>query len=226
MADMGSSDAAHAGMFDWIMGRIYDRQMAGAEDACLRQWRSELLTSLAGDVVEIGAGTGLNLPHYGPHVADLVLCEPSAHMRRGLHPRVVDAAPKQVEILGCEAENLPFDDGQFDHVVGTLVLCTVRDPDAAVAEVFRVLKPGGTFVYLEHVGSDEPGRLAWQRRLEPLWKVVACGCHLTRDTDATLRRAGFQLPNQTRESMRKAFAIVRPTIRGVAIKPDPATLTP
>jgi ubiquinone/menaquinone biosynthesis C-methylase UbiE len=210
----------HDGVFDWFMGRLYDGQMAVVEEACLGEWRSELIGPLRGDVLEIGAGTGLNLPYYSSSVSDLVLTEPSPHMRRGLQARLDGVAVGQVEVQHLEAEDLPFDDDQFDHVVSTLVLCTVRDPVAVVSELFRVLKPGGSLVYLEHVlATDNPGRAVWQARLEPLWKVVACGCHLTRDTDLVLRNAGFDLNDQVRESMRKVIPIVRATIRGRAVKP-------
>ena len=107
----------------------------------------------------------------------------------------------------------------FDAVVCTLVLCSVRDVEQSLAEFRRVLRPEGKLVFLEHVAATEPSRLAWQRRTEPLWKLVAGNCHLCRETAASIEAAGFRFDRITRESARKALPIVRPTIRGVAIAP-------
>jgi len=111
-------------------------------------------------------------------------------------------------------------DESFDAVVSTLVLCSVRDVHGALREIFRVLRPGGRLLFVEHVAAHpDSRRFAWQRRLEPLWKRVAGNCHLTRDTEGALRRAGFQLEGIERESMRKAMPFIRRCIRGVARKP-------
>ena len=101
-------------------------------------------------------------------------------------------------------------------MVATLVLCTVADPGSALAEIRRVLRPGGLYVFLEHVASDDASRLRWQRRLEPAWRVLADGCHVTRRTEASIRDAGFTIDHIERESVRKALPILRPSIRGVA----------
>jgi ubiquinone/menaquinone biosynthesis C-methylase UbiE len=114
---------------------------------------------------------------------------------------------------------LPFDDGAFDAVVSTLVLCSVPDVERALAEVRRVLRPGGKLLFLEHVAADDrPDRLAWQRRLEPLWMRISGNCHLTRRTGEAIRAAGFRVQRETRESMRKALPIVRPSVRGLAVR--------
>lgn len=198
---------------------IYDRFMQKSERACLAAWRAELLADLDGDVLEVGAGTGANLRHYPPAVARLVLAEPEPHMRARLARRVADAG-RAVEISEARADALPMPDGSFDAVVCTLVLCSVDDPARALAEIRRVLRPGGRLVFLEHVAADDrPRRLAWQRRLEPLWRRVAGNCHLTRRTDALIRAAGFTVADARRQSVRKALPIMRPSVRGVATKP-------
>lgn len=204
------------------MAAWYDRSMAGTEEACLREWRRALLADLSGEVLEIGAGTGLNLDHYPDTVSRLVLAEPDRHMRARLAPRL-DARRSGFPVEQAEAgvDPLPFPDAGFDAVVSTLVLCSVPDHDAALSEVHRVLRPGGRFVYLEHVAAYEnPKRHGWQRRIEPLWKRVAGNCHLTRRTEQSILDAGFDVVEERRESMRKSPPFVRVTVRGVAVKPS------
>lgn len=205
-----------------LFAAIYDRLMAGSEEACVRDWRAELLGGLSGRVLEIGAGTGLNLPHYSRSaVTELVLAEPDPAMRKRLDIKAV-AQGVRATISDAPAEALPFEDASFDAVVSTLVLCSVRDQRDALAEIARVLVPGGRLVFLEHVAADpatKPERLRRQRRVEPVWKRVAGGCHLTRDTERAIRDAGFMFAVEpTRESMRKAFTFVRPTVRGMATR--------
>lgn len=205
-----------------LFAAVYERMIAASEDACVRDWRRDLLADLHGEVLELGAGTGLNLAHYPATVTRLVLTEPDRHMRGRLEARLAaePPAPAAVEVVDAGADRLPFDDARFDAVVATLVLCSVPDQRAALAEVRRVLRPGGRFVFLEHVAADHrPNRLRWQRRLEPVWKRVAAGCHLTRRTLEEIRAAGFEVDGNRRESMRKASPLVRTTERGTAVKP-------
>lgn len=209
------------------MGRLtaalYDRFMQGSEEACLGQWRAELLADLTGHVLEVGAGTGLNLAHYPRTLSRLVLSEPDPHMRRKLAEKVRAQHWDRGEVLDGSLEALPHPAETFDAVVGTLVLCSVPRPDHALQEIYRVLRPGGRFVFLEHVAAeDRPGRLRWQRRIEPVWKRLAGNCHLTRRTGDAILAAGFALVEIRRESMRKAWPVVRPTIRGVAVRPEPS----
>lgn len=204
----------------WLMSAVYDRFMLSAEEACLVEWRGELLAGLAGEVLEIGAGTGANLPHYPAAVSRLVLTEPDRHMLAKLERRAARAGRAGVELRGAPSDALPFPDAAFDAVVSTLVLCSVTDLERTLREVLRVLRPGGRFVFLEHVAAeDRPSRLVWQERVEPVWKHIAGNCHLTRRTGAAIRRAGFEIERETRESMRKASTLARQTIRGVARKP-------
>jgi ubiquinone/menaquinone biosynthesis C-methylase UbiE len=203
----------------WLMSKLYDRVMADAERACLVAWRADLLRGLAGAVLEVGAGTGANLRHYPPDVTRLVLAEPDPHMRRELELRLSGHTPPP-ELVDATSEALPFPDAIFDAVVITLVLCSVPDPDRTLAELRRVLRPGGALIYLEHVAADEdPDRLAWQHRIEPVWRHLAGNCHLTRRTADSIRRAGFRIERESRESMRKAFFFTRPTVRGLARSP-------
>lgn len=197
---------------------VYDRALQASEEACGRAWRAELLGGLSGTVVEVGAGTGLNLEHYGEGVERLVLTEPDRHMRARLARRVAQSPLRDhVELLDAVADELPLGDDEVDAVVCTLVLCSVPDPAAALAEFRRVLRPGGTLAYLEHVLTPEkPRRARWQRRLTPIWHRVADGCHLDRTTEQTLAAAGFDTPDLRRESMRKAVPVVRTMIRGHA----------
>ena len=197
-----------------VMGRIfaamYDRMMRDTEDAGLREHRHALLARARGRVLEIGAGTGLNLDHYGEAVTELVLTEPEEPMARRLRARVTRG-----EVVEAGADALPFEAGSFDTVVSTLVLCTVPDQDAALAEVRRVLKPDGQLLFLEHVRSHDEKTAKWQDRWLPVWKFVGHGCHPNRDTAAALTRAGFVLDMEAWR-LPKAPPIVRPAIEGVA----------
>lgn len=202
------------------MSLIYDRFMRAPERACLEGWRTELLADLSGSILEIGAGTGANVARYPSSVTRLVLVDDDRHMLAKLERRVRESGRAGVEIHEASAVALPFPDASFDAVVSTLVLCSVPDVDVVLREVRRVLRPNGSFVYLEHVAGEEgTARLTWQRRVEPLWRRMAGNCHLTRRTGEAIRRAGFAVDDERRESMRKALPIVTPTVRGIARAP-------
>ena len=211
----------------WLLAPIYDRMLASAEQAGLRRWRGELLAGLSGRVVEIGAGTGANLGLHPAAISELVLTEPDPAMRGLLEAKLAERrvageiGPAAVEVRGDSADRLAEPDGSADAVVSFLVLCTVPDPVATLAEARRVLKPGGRLVFLEHVAAhDRPTRLRWQRRIDPIWRRVAGGCRLTRDTERMITDAGFTLETITRQSARKMPAVVRATIRGAAVAPS------
>ena len=200
-----------------LFAAIYDPFMRRAEQAGLAQWRAELLEGAAGDVLEIGAGTGANLPFYPPSIRRLHLTEPDPDMLARLRRRMNVARVPDVQAALSAVDALPFDDATFDTVVSTLVLCSVPDVGRALAEVRRVLRPGGRLLFLEHVAAEgRPARLAWQLRIEPFWKHVSGNCHLTRRTGESIRAAGFVVERETRESVRGAPSIVRPSIRGIA----------
>ena len=203
-----------------LMSAIYDRFMAASEEACLAQWRQALLANLSGAVLEVGAGTGANLPHYPATVTRLVLSEPDVRMARQLQTRLRDAPREATEVIDADVNALPFPDAHFDAVVATLLLCSVPSQARALAEVRRVLRPGGAFVFLEHVAAPlGTSRRTWQGRVEPLWKHVAGNCHVTRDTQAAISAAGLDVGEVTAESMRRALPILRPTVRGIARRP-------
>jgi len=207
---------------DLLFARVYDRVLAPMEEAGLQTWRAELLAELSGTVVELGAGTGANLAHYPAAVERLVLTDPVPAMLAQLRSRL-DRLPEaiDVEVHRASASSLPIGDGEADAVVSTLVLCSVPDAPAALAEVRRVLRPGGRLVFLEHVAADNrPERLRWQRRLDHVWPHLAGGCHLTRRTEAAITAAGFTVVDITCESARKAVPVIRPTIRGHALAPS------
>src|SRR5215470_5795185 len=137
----------------WLLSKIYDALMRGSEEACLAAWRADLLAEATGDILEIGAGTGANLPHYrSPR--RLVLAEPDRHMRRRLARRL-DETGRAAEIVDASADALPFAAGSFDGVVATLVLCSVDDQGVTLGEIRRVLRPAGRLFFLEHVAADD-----------------------------------------------------------------------
>jgi SAM-dependent methyltransferase len=205
-----------------LFALLYDRMSARSERGGLGEMRRELLASASGRVLELGAGTGHNLEHYTDAVTELVMAEPDPHMVRRLRERVAKegTAAGRPSVIEARAEELPFDDGSFDAVVATLVLCTVEDPGLALSEARRVLVEGGRFLYLEHVRSARPGLARWQDWLERPWGWVAGGCHPNRATDQLLAGAGFWIDSLERDRLPKAPPLVRPLIRGVAIRPS------
>ncbi len=197
---------------------IYDRLLASTEEAGLRDDRRELLAQASGVTLELGAGTGLNLDLYPEAVTELVLTEPAEHMAKRLRERVAGEG-RAAEVVQTPAERLPFPDDRFDTAVATLVLCTVDDPEATLAEVTRVLKPGGRFLFLEHVRAQDPRVARWQDRLERPWKFVGAGCHCNRDTPATLERSPLDVQRLERGELPKSPPITRPLASGVAAAP-------
>lgn len=170
----------------------YDSFMEPVERRCLGAVRSTLLAQSSGRVLEVGAGTGANLPHY-PEGAYPLVSEPDRDMRLELRSKFAGEVARAPfpRVLAAEAERLPFGAAAFDCVVVTLVLCSVRDPLEVSREIRRVLVPGGRLLFVEHVRAA--GRHgAWQDRLQPLWSAVGCGCHPNRDTPAILQKAGFE----------------------------------
>ena len=204
-----------------VFAAMYDRLMAGTERAGLADRRAELVAAARGATLELGAGTGLNLRHYPAAVTDLVLAEPDRHMARRLRARLGEAG-RPAEVVEAPAERLPFEDGRFDTVVVTLVLCTVQDPAQALEEIARVLKPGGRLLFLEHVRAPDGARLSrWQDRLERPWGWFGGGCHPNRDTVAALEASPLSVESTDRGTMPKAPPLVRPLVAGVAVATRP-----
>jgi ubiquinone/menaquinone biosynthesis C-methylase UbiE len=203
-----------------MLAAVYDRLLAANEEAGLREMRAELLASASGRTLEIGSGTGLNLDHYPGAVAELVLTEPDPHMAKRLRRKLEASSPQvaSVGVIEAGAERLPFDDAGFDTVVCTLVLCTVPEPERAVAEISRVLRPGGRFLYIEHVRDGEGTRRArWQDRLERPWGWFVGGCHPNRDTGRLIADT-FSVPEPDPGEMPgddPFTGLVKPLISGV-----------
>ncbi len=193
-------------MFAWG----YDRFLAPAEHAGLADMREELLAQASGRCLEVGAGTGLNLEHWPDGLDELVLSEPDPYMSAQLRRKT------EIPVVEAPAERLPFEDESFDTVALTLVLCTVPDPEAALREIDRVLKPAGRFLFLEHVRSEEPGLARWQDRLETPWKWFGDGCHCNRDTLRMLEGSPLAVESSERGRIPKAFPLVKPMLRGSA----------
>jgi ubiquinone/menaquinone biosynthesis C-methylase UbiE len=202
-----------------LYGRIfaagYDRLLRDSERAGLTDMRARLLAGARGRTLEIGAGTGLNVAQYPRDGLELTLIEPSAPMVRRLERRVSELRP-DARVVAAPAARLPFDDGAFDSVVSTLVLCTVPDQAAALAEIRRVLSGDGQLLFLEHVRSDDPAVTRWQDRLAPIWRRIGEGCHCNRDTLAGIQAAGFEVDEVEHTRMPKSPAFLRPMIVGRA----------
>jgi SAM-dependent methyltransferase len=207
-----------------IFARLYDRMMSSSEKAGLAEMRRSQLAEASGRTLEIGAGTGLNLPYYTDAVTELVLAEPDPHMAKRLRAQLEQDPPavKNAEVIEAAAEDLPFDDATFDTVVSTLVFCTVEDPARAAAEVKRVLADGGALLYVEHV-RGEGGLTRVQDLVERPWGWIAGGCHPNRPTGETLAEAGFWIERLDRDEFPKVPPVAKPLIRGVARRPDGAT---
>jgi ubiquinone/menaquinone biosynthesis C-methylase UbiE len=202
-----------------IFAALYDRMASVGERAGMADIRAELLREASGRTLEIGAGTGLNLPHYTDAVTELVVTEPDPFMASRLRKRLAVDPPSAAtfKVVEAPAEELPFEDESFDTVVSTLVLCSVEVPHHAVAEIVRVLGPAGRLLCVEHVRSpDSPQLVRWQDRLERPWGWFTGGCHPNRDTVAELEAAGLQTEGLVRDGLPKVPPIVRPLVRGPA----------
>jgi ubiquinone/menaquinone biosynthesis C-methylase UbiE len=212
MSGMTTDHHVRPGLWARVSARIYDPFLALGERRGMRDRRRVLLARAEGRVLELGAGTGLNVPHYPTTVSELVLTEPDAAMRAVLQRRVA----RRAHIVAAPAEALPFPDDSFDTVVSTIVLCTVQDVTAALAEVRRVLRPGGRLLFLEHVRSASPRLSRWQDRLAAPWAAFALGCHCNLPTDALLARE-LRLERVERAHWGGMPALVRPLIVGEGV---------
>jgi ubiquinone/menaquinone biosynthesis C-methylase UbiE len=212
----GALGKAYDATWGRLFASFYDRALKASEEHGLGDMRRALLSEARGRVVEIGAGTGVNLHLYGAGIEDLTLVEPDPHMGAKLRDRLTGHSGP-ARLVTAPAEALPFPDDTFDTAVATLVLCTVPDPVAAISELARVLKPGGRLLFIEHVRAADPGTARWQDRLEKPWRFMADGCHCNRDTEANLRASSFTVESLDHDILPKSPPIVRPLIRGTAV---------
>jgi ubiquinone/menaquinone biosynthesis C-methylase UbiE len=197
------------------MAPVYDRFTHKTEEAGLREMRQSLVGEASGRVLEVGAGTGLNLPHYAESVESLVLTEPQSPMLRRLRDKAREQAPN-AELRQAPAEELPFEDESFDTVVSTLVLCGA-DQEQSLGEVRRVLRPGGRLLFLEHVRSeDDPDLGRFQDRMNWLNRLVV-GCDCNRRTLAAIEQAGFTVSKVEHKLLPEAPKFTRPLIVGEAV---------
>jgi ubiquinone/menaquinone biosynthesis C-methylase UbiE len=199
----------------------YDPFLALGEHRGMREQRRRLLRRARGTVLEIGAGTGLNLAHYPGDVDELILSEPADPMARRLEARLRRSDVRGA-VLHAGAEALPVATGSVDTVVSTMVLCTVPDPEAAVEEIRRVLRPGGRLLFCEHVRSDSNRLSRWQERLAGPWQAFADGCRCNQETLGLIERA-LRIEQLERQEWRGMPPLVRPLILGEALSDGPGT---
>ena len=200
----------------------YPRLAAATDRAGFARHRAALLAGSDGTVVELGAGSGQNFPHYPPRVARIIAVEPEATLRAKARAAAC-AIAVPVDVVAAAAQSLPFADSSVDTVVASLMLCSVADQCAVLAEIRRVLRPSGRFRFLEHVISTHRGAALGQRALDAtfLWTRFGAGCHCARDTAAAVHAAGFDVKSLERfvfpdRGPRRPTA---PHIIGVAVRP-------
>jgi ubiquinone/menaquinone biosynthesis C-methylase UbiE len=197
-----------------LFARIYAR-VGHLLDAEIADHRRRLLAGLEGRVLEVGAGNGLNFPHYPDTVTEVLALEPEPYLRRQALV-ATRQAPVPIRVVDGTAEALPAPDGAFDAVVASLVLCTVTDLDQTLTETQRVLRPGGRLRFYEHVRAEDPRMARWQDRLERPWGWVVGGCHPNRDTVAAITAAGLQVVQLDRFDLQAMPPLARPHVLGVA----------
>lgn len=205
-----------------VVARLWDRISRTCERKGAAEHRDELLRGLVGRVIEVGAGNGINFAHYPTTVTEVVAVEPEPYLRK-LAEQAATQAPVRVEVRPGTAEALPSDDDLFDAAVLSLVLCTVRDPGVALAEIGRVLKPDGELRFYEHVLSERPRFARFQRAFDIVYaRANGWGCHASRNTPAAIEAAGFVVERIRRFSFRPSFleVMVSPHVNGVARRPQ------
>ena len=195
-------------LMEWVMG--------GEE---FQKQRSLVLARVYGTVLEIGFGTGLNLPHYPAALSSLHAIDPAHMLPRKIAERSV-AVPFPLQIQRTSSETLPYNDRSFNFVVSTWTLCTIPDPVKALREVRRVLKPDGVFLFLEHGRSEDAKVAAWQDRLNPVQNIIGCGCNLNRKIDQIIAQAGLKIMTLDRFQMQSVPRLGGAMYRGTATPPD------
>lgn len=195
-------------LMEWVMG--------GEE---FQKQRSLVLARANGTVLEIGFGTGLNLPHYPAALSSLHAIDPAHMLPRKIAKRSA-AIPFPLQIQRTSAETLPYNARSFNFVVSTWTLCTIPDPVKALREVRRVLKPDGVFLFLEHGRSEDAKVAAWQDRFNPVQNIIGCGCNLNRKIDQIIAQAGLMIMTLDRFQMQSVPRLGGEMYRGAATRPD------
>jgi ubiquinone/menaquinone biosynthesis C-methylase UbiE len=195
-------------LMEWVMG--------GEE---FQKQRSLVLARVNGTVLEIGFGTGLNLPHYPAALSSLHAIDPAHMLPRKIAERSA-AIPFPLQIQRTSAETLPYNARSFNFVVSTWTLCTIPDPVKALLEVYRVLKPDGVFLFLEHGRSEDAKVAAWQDRFNPVQNIIGCGCNLNRKIDQIIAQAGLMIMTLDRFQMQSVPRLGGEMYRGAATRPD------
>ena len=191
------------------LSRMMEREIGG--------YRDRLLGGLNGRVLEVGAGNGMNFRHYPPEIDEVVAIEPEPYLRAKALA-AAQGAPVSVRVLDAVAEELPFEDASFDAGVMSLVLCTISDPQRALAELRRVLKPGATLRFMEHVRSEEARKARTQSFADRsgIWPLLGGGCHCSRGTVQTIERAGFAVGEVSSFDLGPSWGITNPHVLGSA----------
>ena len=213
MAECNYDDLGYSGLSKRIFAAWYDLLNTSVEHRVVPH-RKETAGLACGEVLEIGGGTGANLTFY-PSDVQLTFIEPNLHMARRLRRKASNLGIP-IKLIPAFGENIPIQDGTFDTVVTTLVLCMVNDVYQVLAEIRRVLKPSGRFLFYEHVVSNHEFTRFGQALLNPLWKFVTTGCNLNRDITRDIKRAGFSHVDITRFSLSVGLPVTIPNIIGVA----------
>lgn len=201
-----------------VFARLYPRMAAALDHAGMAAHRTELLAGLTGEVVEIGAGSGANFPHYPTTVTRVLAVEPEPHLRE-IARKAAQDAPVPVEVVDGLAEDLPVKDSAADAVVCALVLCSIPDQETALREIRRVIVPGGQFRFLEHVRADTPAMIRVQRFMDAtFWPRIAGGCHLGRDTTTAIEHAGFTVERLDRFRVPDMRSPASGHVLGIAVR--------
>lgn len=195
-------------LMEWVMG--------GEE---FQKQRSLVLARVNGTVLEIRLGTGLNLPHYPAALSSLHAIDPAHMLPRKIAERSA-AIPFPLQIQQTSAETLPYNARSFNFVVSTWTLCTIPDPVKALLEVYRVLKPDGVFLFLEHGRSEDAKVAAWQDQFNPVQNIIGCGCNLNRKIDQIIAQAGLMIMTLDRFQMQSVPRLGGEMYRGAATRPD------
>lgn len=209
-------------LLDRLFSRWYPLLMGVSERAGQADVRAAQLSQATGRTLEVGAGSGLSLSHYGAAVTELVLVEPDPDFRKSLQRTIAGhTAAWPVSVVDADVQRLPFEDASFDTVTASFTFCSVQRPDVGIDELHRVLRPGGQFLFHEHVrGHGLRARL--QDLMAPVQVALAGGCSPNRDFVGTLSQSPFRLDEVVRDRMPRAFPTVAPVVYGTASRPEPA----